>query len=75
MSDFKSKLPDLKELSSMTAKLFNGIKSSVSEIIKDYKEKRAQDETPAAESTEAKTEAGTEVKESKKAEKDETPKE
>lgn len=44
MSDFKSKLPDLKELSSMACKLFNGIKSSVNEIIQDYKEKRAEDE-------------------------------
>ncbi|HAT6977173.1 TPA: hypothetical protein F8R96_01195 [Legionella pneumophila] len=42
MSDFKSKLPDLNELTSMTAKLFKGIKASVSEIIQDYKQKRAQ---------------------------------
>lgn len=41
MSDFKSKMPDLKELGSMASKLFKGIKSSVEEIIKDYKEKRA----------------------------------
>lgn len=47
MSDFKSKLPDLKELSSMTSKLFNGIKNSVVEIVKDYKEKRANDEAQA----------------------------
>lgn len=39
MSDFKSKLPDLNELTSMTAKLFKGIKTSVSEIIQDYKQK------------------------------------
>ena len=44
MSDFKSKLPDFKELSSMTSKLFKGIKTSVEEIIKDYKEKRAEAE-------------------------------
>ncbi|KTD82839.1 hypothetical protein [Legionella waltersii] len=55
MSDFKSKLPDLKELGSMTAKLFNGIKTSVNEIIKDYKDKRAQENPPATVSTEAKT--------------------
>lgn len=42
MSDFKSKLPDLKELSSMTSKLFKSIKTSVEEIIHDYKEKRAE---------------------------------
>lgn len=41
MSDFKSKLPDLKELTSMTKKLFNGLKNSVGEIIDDYKKKRA----------------------------------
>ncbi|WP_298627090.1 hypothetical protein [uncultured Legionella sp.] len=45
MSDFKSKLPDLQELSSMTSKLFKGLKESVTEIIKDYKEKRAVDTT------------------------------
>lgn len=44
MSDFKSKLPDLKELSSMTGKLFKGIKNSVEEIIQDYKSKRAETE-------------------------------
>lgn len=47
MNDFKSKLPDLKELSSMTSKLFNGLKSTVSEIIHDYKEKRAEEEAKA----------------------------
>jgi hypothetical protein len=72
MSDFKSKLPDLKELGSMTAKLFNGIKSSVSEIIKDYKDKRAQDNPPATETTEAKTTAPEpkEKEEEKKADKE-----
>ena len=44
MSDFKSKLPDLKELGSMTSKLFGGLKSTVNEIIHDYKEKRAEEE-------------------------------
>lgn len=42
MGDFKSKLPDLKELTSMSSKLFHGIKTAVTEIIHDYKEKRAQ---------------------------------
>ncbi|KTD47708.1 hypothetical protein [Legionella quateirensis] len=54
MSDFKSKLPDLKELSSMTSKLFKGIKNSVEEIIQDYKHKREHQEAPAEE---VKTEA------------------
>lgn len=44
MSDFSSKLPDLKELTSMTTKLFNGLKKTVNEIVHDYKEKRAEDE-------------------------------
>lgn len=42
MSDMKSKMPDLKELAAMTGKLFNDIKTSVSEIIQDYKEVRAK---------------------------------
>ncbi|KTC88671.1 hypothetical protein OQJ18_02265 [Fluoribacter dumoffii] len=44
MSDFKSKLPDLKELASMTNKLFTDIKKSVGEIVHNYKETRAQQE-------------------------------
>jgi hypothetical protein len=44
MGDLKSKLPDLKELTSMSSKLFNGIKGAVTEIIHDYKEKRAEQE-------------------------------
>lgn len=43
MSDLKSKLPDLKELSCMASKLFKDVKTSVSEIIDDYKKKREQD--------------------------------
>ena len=59
MSDLKSKLPDLKELASMTSKLYNDIKTSVGQIVQDYKDTRAQSgeensseagksETPAA---------------------------
>ncbi|HAZ7574017.1 hypothetical protein OQJ02_04425 [Legionella sp. PATHC032] len=54
MSDFKSKLPDLNELTSMTAKLFKGIKNSVSEIIQDYKQKRAQPVSTEEKPTEGK---------------------
>ncbi|KTD68820.1 MULTISPECIES: hypothetical protein [Legionella] len=43
MSDFKSKLPDLKELASMTGKLYTDIKKSVGEIVQNYKENRAQE--------------------------------
>ncbi|CZG50292.1 TPA: hypothetical protein JBC64_03400 [Legionella pneumophila subsp. pneumophila] len=67
MSDFKSKLPDLNELTSMTAKLFKGIKTSVSEIIQDYKQKRAQpvsteEKTTENKTTESKAEPKTESK-------------
>ncbi|ARB90854.1 hypothetical protein [Legionella longbeachae] len=44
MSDFKSKLPDLKELASMTSKLYTDIKKSVGEIVQSYKENRSQQE-------------------------------
>lgn len=42
MSDMKSKLPDLKELASMTGKLYNDLKTSVGQIIQDYKDIRTQ---------------------------------
>ena len=58
MGDFKSKLPDLKELGSMSEKIFKSLKSSVTEIIEDYKKKR---ET-APEATPAKTEKESEKK-------------
>lgn len=45
MSDFKSKLPDFKEFSSMAGKLFKDVKQSVCEIIDDYKKKRAEETT------------------------------
>ena len=40
MSDKKSNLPDLNELSSMAGKLFHDVKTSVTEIIGAYKHKR-----------------------------------
>lgn len=58
MSDFSSKLPDLKELTSMTTKLFNGLKKTVNEIVHDYKEKRAEDEVKE-QSSEVVTDAAT----------------
>lgn len=39
MSDLKSKLPDLNELSTMAGKLFADLKKSVNEIIDTYKSK------------------------------------
>jgi len=44
MNDFKSKLPDLKELGAITGKLFKDLKTSVEENIDDYKKKREGDE-------------------------------
>lgn len=84
MSDFKSKLPDLKELTSMGEKLFKGLKSSVTEIIDDYKKKResmAEEESIKSEEkpAEAAKPAVKAVKEKEKptveAEKEESPKE
>lgn len=49
MGDFKSKLPDLQELGSMTGKLFHDVKTSVCGIIDEYKKKRATAEPPPAE--------------------------
>lgn len=37
MSDLKSKLPDVNEISSMASKLYKDVKKSVTEIIADYK--------------------------------------
>jgi hypothetical protein len=66
MSDFKSKLPDLKELSSMATTLFNAIKTGVDEIIKDYKEKRPNTpEKPETNKTEPKKSKDTPVDEKK----------
>lgn len=53
MSDFKSKLPDLKELGSMANTLFNGIKNTVDEIVKDYKQKREEEEKNASQGSAA----------------------
>ncbi|ASQ46332.1 hypothetical protein [Legionella clemsonensis] len=54
MSDFKSKLPDFKEITSIASKFFNDVSKSVSEIITDYKKKRAEPETGEVVSSAAK---------------------
>ncbi|MDX1837930.1 hypothetical protein DIZ81_10075 [Legionella taurinensis] len=59
MSDFKSKLPDFKEMTSIASKLFKDVKQSVSEIIDDYKKKREEGE--AAEEQQSKPAADNEV--------------
>lgn len=54
MSDIKSKFPDLKELASMTGKLYSDIKTSVGQIIDDYKALRGEsgvDDKKTAEDT------------------------
>ncbi|MBA2649096.1 MAG: hypothetical protein H0U75_05740 [Legionella sp.] len=52
MSDYKSKLPDFKEITSIVSKLFKDIKNSVDEVVKDYKDKRKEsEETPQEKST------------------------
>ncbi|KTD14759.1 hypothetical protein Lgra_0462 [Legionella gratiana] len=62
MSDFKSKLPDLKELASMTSKLYTDIKKSVGEIVQSYKENRAQQESEQAQAAPETPPAKEEVK-------------
>lgn len=42
MGDFKSKLPDFKELGEITSKLFKDFRSSINEIVAAYKEKHAE---------------------------------
>lgn len=56
MSDFKSKLPDFKEITSIAGKLFKDVSKSVSEIIADYKKKRAEPGTEEVVSSAAKKE-------------------
>ena len=45
MSDLKSKLPDLKEITEIGSKLFKDIKTSVCEIISTYKKKHPSTES------------------------------
>ena len=63
MSDLKSKLPDLKELGAITGKLFKDLKTSVTEIIADYKEKHP--ECPPTESAAEKKAAKADTEEKK----------
>ncbi|MBA2710368.1 MAG: hypothetical protein H0U57_07250 [Tatlockia sp.] len=46
MSDSRSKLPDFKEISTMTSKFFRDVKTSIAEIIGDYKKKREEYPAP-----------------------------
>lgn len=54
MSDLKSKMPDINEITSMATKLFKDVKKSITEIIADYKANHPVSEsTESAETTEA----------------------
>ncbi|OGV44409.1 MAG: hypothetical protein A3F46_06335 [Legionellales bacterium RIFCSPHIGHO2_12_FULL_42_9] len=58
MTDMKSMLPDLKDVTSIANKLFKDVKKSVSEIVSDYKEKHAcQDDSCKTGAKTTKTEA------------------
>ena len=46
MSDWKSKLPDLQEVWSMTVKLAKDMKTSVGEIVDEYKKKHPSEPVP-----------------------------
>jgi hypothetical protein len=47
----KSKLPDLKEVTGMATKLFSDVKRSITEIVQDYKIKRAESEAAQGSTT------------------------
>ena len=68
MSDSKSKLPDLKEITSMAGKLFNDIKKSVNEIVADYKKNHSNASGAPRKAAASKTKSTT--AKSKKSEKD-----
>jgi hypothetical protein len=66
MGDFKSKLPDLKELGEISGKLFKDLKTSVSEIITTYQQKRPKGgETKASDPAKNKPVKKTTAKEKK----------
>lgn len=48
MNDFKSKLPDFQELGDIFSKFFKDMRTSVEEIIHDYKQKHNDSVKPAA---------------------------
>jgi hypothetical protein len=52
MSDFKTKFPDFKEISSIANKLLGDIKKSVCEIMDNYKTKREEPSHKKAEAGE-----------------------
>lgn len=73
MSDSKSKMPDISEITSMAGKLFSDVKKSISEIIADYKANRPAAEE-GAESADAEKAAEPAKKAKEQAAKSEEPK-
>ena len=55
MSDLKSKLPDLQEFIGIAGKFFKDMKTSISEIVDTYKQKRAEEnaQSPDDENTDS----------------------
>ncbi|NKB47601.1 MAG: hypothetical protein GKR77_07420 [Legionellales bacterium] len=51
----KSKLPDFKEVTGMASKLFTDVKTSITEIIEEYKTNRHEQEAKDGASTNANT--------------------
>lgn len=45
MSDFKSKLPDFKEITAMAGKFFTDVKKSICEIMDEYKKNHSDENT------------------------------
>ena len=42
MGDSKSKIPDMEEIKSITGKIFKSLKSTITEVVHDYKKKREE---------------------------------
>ena len=61
MNDLKSKLPDLNELGTMAGKLYKDLKTSVCEIIDDYKLKHPPETVAPQAPVEKPTETATVV--------------
>lgn len=70
MSDLRSKLPDLKEISSIAGKLFKDLKTSINEIVSDYKKKREDTEEAGSSEKTGEKPAAKAKKQAKKAESD-----
>lgn len=74
MNDFKSKLPDLKEITGIAGKLYTDIKTSVHEIIKEYQDKRkTADCTNTQKCNDSKSKPESESTKKKKAPSDQKP--